>query len=201
MSKLPKTISILIIGLIFAVLPSINMNSTMNGIQSGKSIVFLWGIGIISFLSIVRFWYSLGSTKFKLSSIDLMLLMFVLYILFQNNIVELILSLLFFELIGLTILYFIIRQQNQHSYLWLMLALIAGGMIQSIYGNLQLWGYFPSHHRIFKMTGSFFNPGPYSGYLATIFPISLGFYLFSMSVIVPIPQPLIFKPKLRDRDF
>ena len=51
-----------------------------------------------------------------------------------------------------------------------------GGAVQAVYGNLQLWGYYPSHHRIFKMTGSFFNPGPYAGYLCGILPIALGLY-------------------------
>ncbi|HYX06371.1 MAG TPA: hypothetical protein VE912_06515, partial [Bacteroidales bacterium] len=58
------------------------------------------------------------------------------------------------------------------------LALIAGGLVQAVYGNLQLWGYYPSHHGLYKLTGSFFNPGPYAGYLASVFPAALGFWLF-----------------------
>lgn len=159
-------------------LPSINMDSLMNGTQSGKSIFFLYSVTIISALWIIRFWLNQELVKIKLSTIDLLLATVVLYILLRNNRAELVHSLLFLELTGLAILYFIIRQQNRQSYLWLFIALIAGGLIQSIYGNLQLWGYFPSHHGLFKMTGSFFNPGPYSGYLAAVFSASLGLYLF-----------------------
>ncbi len=38
----------------------------------------------------------------------------------------------------------------------------------------------PSNHRLFAITGPFYNPGPYSGYLAMIFPINLGCLLQSM---------------------
>ncbi|MEI8204443.1 MAG: O-antigen ligase family protein, partial [Bacteroidota bacterium] len=62
-----------------------------------------------------------------------------------------------------------------------------------VYGNLQLWGYYPSHHGLFKMTGSFFNPGPYAGYLAAVFPIALGFYFFDNSVRVPTQHPIFVK--------
>jgi hypothetical protein len=32
-----------------------------------------------------------------------------------------------------------------------------------------------SQHHLFKITGSFFNPGPYSGWLAMVFPMALGY--------------------------
>jgi O-antigen ligase len=51
------------------------------------------------------------------------------------------------------------------------------GLIQSVWGLEQLYGYRVSHHSLFRLTGSFFNPGPYSGYLAVIFPVALHFIL------------------------
>jgi O-antigen ligase len=51
------------------------------------------------------------------------------------------------------------------------------GLIQAIWGLEQLHGYRGSHHSLFRLTGSFFNPGPYSGYLAVIFPVALYFIL------------------------
>lgn len=55
--------------------------------------------------------------------------------------------------------------------------MILSGAIQAIYGNLQLYGLFNSNHHQFRITGTFFNPGPYAGYLATIFPIVLSFLM------------------------
>jgi O-antigen polymerase len=151
----------------------------MNGTQSGKTFIFLWGIGAVSVVAVIRFWLGLENEKNNLSPLDLLLFILIMYLLYRNNWEELSHSLLFLELIGLAILYIIIRQQSTQSYLWILTGLSIGGLIQAIYGDLQLWGYFPSHHGLFKMTGSFFNPGPYSGYLAAVFPISLGLYLFN----------------------
>ena len=50
--------------------------------------------------------------------------------------------------------------------------IVAIGCMLSIWGLLQLYGLQPSNHRLFAITGPFYNPGPYSGYLATIFVAS-----------------------------
>ena len=46
------------------------------------------------------------------------------------------------------------------------------GIIEAIWGLGQLYGVVLSRHGQFLLTGSFYNPGPYSGFLATIFPIA-----------------------------
>lgn len=56
---------------------------------------------------------------------------------------------------------------------------ILSGLLQAIYGLLQLYGVYPSHHNLFKITGSFFNPAPYAMYLAVVFPVALGKALFN----------------------
>lgn len=48
----------------------------------------------------------------------------------------------------------------------------AGG-IEAVWGLSQLYGYAVSNHSLYVLTGSFFNPGPYSGYLAMILPVCL----------------------------
>lgn len=52
-------------------------------------------------------------------------------------------------------------------------ALVAWGGMEAIWGLLQLYGYAASRHSLYAMTGSFYNPGPYSGYLAMTLPICL----------------------------
>src|SRR5690606_24631037 len=84
----------------------------------------------------------------------------------------------YMELLGLAALYIILRSLKKEVYPYLFLAVIVSGIIQAVYGNLQLWGYYPSYHSGFKMTGSFFNPGPYAGFLAVVFSVALGMYLF-----------------------
>lgn len=53
---------------------------------------------------------------------------------------------------------------------WVLISL---GGIESIWGLRQISGLAVSNHSLYALTGSFYNPGPYSGYLAMIFPLCL----------------------------
>ena len=47
------------------------------------------------------------------------------------------------------------------------------GLIEAVWGLGQLYDFFPSKHHVFKTTGSFFNSGPYGGFIALMFPLVL----------------------------
>ena len=66
---------------------------------------------------------------------------------------------------------------------------IATGLIEAIWGFRQLQGWAYSNHSLFRLTGSFFNPGPYSGYLAITLPVALGILLEHPNEICPITCP------------
>lgn len=51
--------------------------------------------------------------------------------------------------------------------------LIALGSVEAVWGIAQGAGLLPSGHRLYNLTGSFFNPGPYSGFLAVLLPVAL----------------------------
>ena len=51
--------------------------------------------------------------------------------------------------------------------------LIAFGVKEAVLGLLQVYGYEPSNHSLYALTGSFYNPGPYSGFLAMCLPLAL----------------------------
>lgn len=53
------------------------------------------------------------------------------------------------------------------------LALMIWGGIEAIWGLRQLYGFAASGHARYALTGSFFNPGPYAGYLAMVLPLCL----------------------------
>ena len=55
-------------------------------------------------------------------------------------------------------------------------ALILLGGWEAIIGLRQIYGFAYSNHSLFSLTGTFFNPGPYSGYLALVFPLCLHEY-------------------------
>ncbi|NJO88205.1 MAG: hypothetical protein HC831_03965 [Chloroflexia bacterium] len=73
------------------------------------------------------------------------------------------------------------QMTNGNSFIlsFLIFSFILSGFLQAIYGLLQLYGIYPSHHNLFKITGSFFNPAPYAMYLAVVFPVALGKALFN----------------------
>ena len=51
--------------------------------------------------------------------------------------------------------------------------LLLAGSIEAIWGFLQVYGWADQYHSLYRLTGSFFNPGPYSGFLAVILPVAL----------------------------
>lgn len=53
--------------------------------------------------------------------------------------------------------------------------LILTGMVEAVWGLLQLSGVVDSRHALFPITGSFFNPGPYGCFLAMILPLGVAF--------------------------
>ncbi len=79
-------------------------------------------------------------------------------------------------LVGVT--YFLFRILTSFSSgNFVNVALLAVGFIEAMWGVAQLYELTPSFHNQFDLTGSFFNPGPYSGFLVAIFPLALHYAL------------------------
>lgn len=79
-------------------------------------------------------------------------------------------------LLGLICLWFILRILFESFTILTQLSLwviIGLGSIEAIIGFRQIYGFTISNHSLYSLTGTFFNPGPYSGYLAMILPICL----------------------------
>jgi O-antigen polymerase len=179
--KISSIVLILFLVLFYLSLSSVSMGSLMYPTQTGKTIYFLSAIMLL--LSPVTMVILSGShKKINISLLDGLLFVWFAYIITKSIIQKEPFPLNYAEFTGLAVLYMILRIIRKEHFLWLFLALIAGGILQAIYGNLQLWSYYPSHHNLFKLTGSFFNPGPYAGYLASVFPAALGFWIFSIRI-------------------
>jgi O-antigen ligase len=83
----------------------------------------------------------------------------------------------------LLVLYFVFRWlfplfEKQKIQTVCCFILILSGLVEALWGLRQLYGFAPSQHALFRLTGSFFNPGPYAGYLAVVFPLSLHFGMY-----------------------
>lgn len=80
------------------------------------------------------------------------------------------------------ILYFLLRLLSslcRNAVTVMLWTLMGAGLVETIYGFGQLYGWFASGHSLYRLTGSFFNPGPYSGFLVMVLPVVL-FYCLSV---------------------
>lgn len=73
------------------------------------------------------------------------------------------------EWFGLVIIYALVRVLESKFLKVLYLSLFTGGTIQAIIGIFQYADLLESNNPTFKVTGSFFNPGHYGGFLALSF--------------------------------
>jgi hypothetical protein len=166
---------------ILIIVPSVVADSLPDGTQSGKTFCFLFMMSaVVGLLCLQAIATGAGSGSVHASMPDVALLLLAGYLIFNDRQQSVPVSMRSLEFLGLAVLYIALRRINRSFFPVLFMALLAGGMIQAAYGNLQIWGLCASHHDRFRLTGSFFNPGPYTGYLSCIFPVALGFYLFAV---------------------
>jgi hypothetical protein len=191
-NKIASTLLIIFILVVYVTISSVSVNTLMNPTQTGKTVYFL-SVILILILVFTILILSGYQKKIDISILDALLTVWFAYIILKSIIQKEPFSLNFAEFVGLAVLYLILKIIKKEHFRWIFLALITGGLIQAIYGNLQLWGYCQSHHNLFKLTGSFFNPGPYAGYLASAFPAALGSWLFSIRITSEKQNPSLSK--------
>jgi tetratricopeptide (TPR) repeat protein len=174
---LPELIIVCSVAGLLIFLPLSIDRQLINETQSGKSFLFFLFIPVIFFIHMIGQALK-KEVSWNITAVDILLVLFEVWVSLNKFLLQSThtLSLRYFELIGLLALYLVIRTLNKKYHLFILLAVCAGGAIQAIYGNLQLWGFYPSHHAVFKLTGSFFNPGPFAGYLCCILPMAGGLY-------------------------
>lgn len=112
--------------------------------------------------------------------IDLLVVIFILTIAFSYNYENHLAQESLFHIILLCILWFLCRilfKLFPFLLQYFSFLILAVGLIEAVWGLGQLYGCFPSGHSLFKTTGSFFNPGPYGGFIALMLPLALHFWL------------------------
>ena len=150
-------------------------NELRDGIIIGK---YFWFYGSMFFITIISpVIYFLNRNKIQITVIDCMVVTLTISILLSSIAINNNLNttkIVTFTL--LVTLYFFLRvlfSQNINSTQIILLALIITALFESVLGLMQLQGFAHSNHSLLKTTGTFFNPGPYAGYLAIIFPVAL----------------------------
>ncbi|WP_156113391.1 O-antigen ligase family protein [Wocania ichthyoenteri] len=172
-------ILVLAIAGLLVVLPNVNITDYMQSSITSKFMVFAYSCSVITVGFLVMFFF-IKTKAIHISKLDIALFLLVSYIIINRYSIqpEHVYSIRFFELLGLSILYIILRNLQVKVYAWFLFAIIISGSVQAVYGNLQILGFYPSNHSGFKLTGSFFNPGPYAGFLTIVYVVSFGVYLY-----------------------
>lgn len=145
-----------------------------NGVVSAKYFWFYGAMGVTALVSLLAHAFRRNECKFY--PVDFLLLLFTCFVLVVNYfnpgntfstkwILLVQLFLLFF--------YFRIALQDKLLRLYLSVFFVFTGLVEAVWALRQLYEFIPSYHNLFKLTGSFFNSGPYSGYLAVIMPLAL----------------------------
>jgi O-antigen ligase len=150
-----------------------------NGVVTGK---YFWFYGSMGFVSAGIVIISLAFKKtYRFTIVDLFVSLFTISIYlsalaFNNasgNMTKLTILTLLFILYFCFRLFFSVFKRKEIILSVLCFFLIITGLVEAVWGLLQIYGFKYSRHGLFKLTGSFFNPGPYAGYLAVIFPLAL----------------------------
>lgn len=170
-----KLISILILFIPFAI-----SRTLANGVVTGKIFWFHLSMALLGICTFYFIAKDKDEKSFIYSSTDFLMLGIVIWCCISYSWKLSFETEKLFFAGQLFILWFLLRYiLTKHpdlnkTYLWI---LIWTGFIEAIWGIMQLHGWASSNHTLFLLTGSFFNPGPYSGYLAIILPIALGVLL------------------------
>ncbi|NLO69533.1 MAG: hypothetical protein GX102_00985 [Porphyromonadaceae bacterium] len=176
---------LILLAVVLVLLPSVVYEPFINATQTGKILFFLSALLVILPVSAIVFISVTSPCHFVFTRLDLIVSVWLAYLIANVIIQGTPWSLSLAEFAGLSLFYVVLRLIPLKHFKWLFFAFITGGIVQAVYGNLQLWGYYPSHHNLFKLTGSFFNPAPYAGYLASVFPVAMGFWLFGIKLVNP----------------
>lgn len=149
-----------------------------NGVVSGKYFWFYFSIELAGFSVLISYIIKHENTRFTI--LDLLILTFCIVNLsvsyYHNHEVNNKSALLTL----LTVLYFYFKlffAQYRWTVYPLTLFFIFTGLIEAVWGLMQLYSLTSSQHNLFKTTGSFFNPGPYAGYLALVMPYAFYYLL------------------------
>lgn len=164
------------IALLAATLACVDIRELWDSTQSGKFIVFSYAGTILLILISLRA-VVVRRPVVRLNAVDVLLLVLLGATLLNRMVKGESYSRNLYELPGLVLVYVAVRQLKERTWFVLFAGIIAGGVIQGVYGLLQFYGYVSSGASAFGICGGFFNPGPYAGYLASVFPVLLGCYL------------------------
>ena len=171
------------------IIPIINIRQYPFSPITSKFVVFMYAILLIGCAYIFKILTNRANLiQFSISKLDISLFFGLIFIIANRYLIQddYNFSIRFFELLGLSVLYLMIREVQPKNYIYILLVIIIAGVMQAIYGGLQYLGVYHSNHALFEITGSFFNPGPYAGFIGLTGTLGFGLYLFKQQIIISL---------------
>ncbi|MBI9063132.1 MAG: O-antigen ligase family protein [Marinilabiliaceae bacterium] len=176
MLKVLKAIPLLIVPLLCLGSSFVIDHKLMQGVILPKWLwVQLMAIPTLLFIVVGVF---LKKTRIIFTKADIVLIALVIWLIVRASVNAhlnevMVLKVLAGVMIWLFIRLFFSSQEVIKATLFIYMAVIAS---QCILGLLQLYGFLGSHHSLFPITGTFHNPGPFSGFVVSGLPMALGVY-------------------------
>lgn len=156
----------------------------MQGTGSGKVLGFYIAMGLIPLATFISYLNNQQSLKYCYA--DLLFPLFAGIGISISYIHQQYFSTKMITLVLIVILYFCFRiffVQRKANLNMLLQVFMITGLVEAIWGLLQLYDFTPSQHHLYKTTGSFFNSGPYAGYLAMILPMAFYYFISGWNII------------------
>lgn len=152
-----------------------------NGHAVAKTFAFLITSALLMVLLVVVF---LRERHVYVHIVDLFFLAFVLYLSVQilSSSTASAFNHRYIEWSDLFLLYLFVRlavARRQLDLHFIVVIFLSVGVVQLVWGYLQLYGVVESYNEYFKITGSFANPSPFSVYVSLLFPVAGLGYLFA----------------------
>lgn len=164
-------------GLVIA--PTLGLPGPVAGIPIWYQETFMiacFMLGLAGIVSVVGLWGG-WVHAFRWNRIDFGILVLLIYTLFRTGIMDFTPQSAWAQIAFLAGGYYIARTYwsviDFRRFEQLAVIILIVGILESSYGLGQLYGWWPSHHETFTITGTFSNPGPYSGWLACLIPVSI----------------------------
>ena len=177
--RIISNVFLLLVVILSFVVTFIKGESLMNGLESGK-----WmGVSVVGVFATIVLGIQLLFLKRRggrVDFIDIGVIMFVCWIVIRRVISDDVTNYISISLpvVTLLIIYCFYRLNlNRTNFFSVIIIYLLVIDIQAVLGLCQLYGLIPSNHSGFLLTGSFHNPGPYSGFLVSGLPLAIGVIL------------------------
>ncbi len=177
MSFMANYVFPLFTGMVLLMLPFQVWNGVFAPTVTGKILFASCASIFLLFTGRFSLFFNKGK-KITITLVDVLCIIYVLFFLLSVYVIRptTLEPLKILEYTSPVVFYAIFRTLNSRALAFVGISIILATMLQSVYGILQQGNLFASHHAQFKITGSFFNPAPYAGYIACMLPVLVGIF-------------------------